>query len=127
MTKDDLIRKAADMKARAYCPYSGFAVGAALECSDGTVYMGCNIENSAFGATICAERTAAAKAVSEGHRDFTRIAIVGSSENYCTPCGTCRQFLAEFASADMEIICVSNNGAQRIFTLSQLLPESFKS
>ena len=73
-------------------------MGAALLCADGSVFTGCNIENSAFGSTICAERTAAVKAISEGHRtDWVRLAVVGNSEDYCWPCGACRQFLYEFS------------------------------
>ena len=88
----DMAKKAAEY---AYVPYSKFPVGAALECSDGTIFTGCNVENAAYGDTICAERTAAVKAVSSGHRDFVRIAIWGNSKEYCYPCGSCRQFLQE--------------------------------
>ena len=90
----DMAKKAAEY---AYVPYSKFPVGAALECSDGTIFTGCNVENAAYGDTICAERTAAVKAVSSGHRDFVRIAIWGNSKDYCYPCGSCRQFLQEFS------------------------------
>ena len=104
MTDRELMSKAKKASLNAYVPYSRFPVGAALECSDGTVYTGCNVENAALGSTICAERTACCKAVSEGHREFRRIAIYADSENWCTPCGACRQFLAEF-SPDMEVLC----------------------
>ena len=87
MTTTKLIELAVSMKKRAYCPYSGFAVGAALECSDGSVFTGCNIESASFSPTICAERAAAAKAVSEGHTDFLRIAVAGSGPDLCWPCG----------------------------------------
>ena len=97
MTRDELCRAAVAMLDRAYIPYSHFPVGAALECADGTVFTGCNIENAAYGCTICAERTAIFKAVSEGHRDFVRIVIAGKSEDYCVPCGSCRQVMMEFA------------------------------
>ena len=103
MTEQELCRAAIAMLDRSYSPYSHFPVGAALECSDGTVFTGCNIENAALGSTICAERTAACKAVSEGRRDFVRIAVYGDGEHYCYPCGACRQFLAEFAP-DMEVL-----------------------
>ena len=86
MTREELKAAAIAMLDRAYCPYSHFAVGAALECADGTVYTGCNIENAAFSPTICAERTAVAKAVSEGHTDFVRIVVAGRSKDYCVPC-----------------------------------------
>ena len=93
MTEQELMQKAISMLDMAYMPYSHFPVGAALECDDGTVYTGCNIENAAYGATICAERTAICKAVSEGHRRFRRIVIAGKSQQFCVPCGTCRQLL----------------------------------
>ena len=103
MTDRELMSKAKQASLNAYVPYSRFAVGAAIECTDGTVFTGCNVENAALGSTICAERTACCKAVSEGHRDFRRIAIYADSENWCTPCGACRQFLAEF-SPEMEVL-----------------------
>ena len=124
MTRDDLKAAAVAMLDRAYIPYSRFPVGAALACSDGTVYTGCNIENAAFGPTVCAERVAVFKAVSEGHRDFVRIVIAGRSEDYCVPCGVCRQVLREFAP-NIEIICLNSAGEERSFTLDELLPHSF--
>ena len=124
MTRDELKAAAVAMLDRAYIPYSRFPVGAALECGDGTVFTGCNIENAAYGATICAERTAVAKAVSEGHRDFVRIVIVGRSADFCVPCGTCRQVLREFAP-DMEVICLNGAGEELCLTLEDLLPHSF--
>ena len=117
--------RAVEMLERAYCPYSNHPVGAALECADGTVYTGCNVENAAFGPSICAERTAIVKAVSEGHRDFKRIAIAGKSEMPCVPCGVCRQVLREFAASELEILCVGGTGKTARYTLSELLPESF--
>lgn len=124
MTEQELIQTAIDMKKRAYCPYSRFAVGAALECADGSVFTGCNIENASYSVTLCAERAAAAKALSEGHRDFIRIAIAGSGSDYCVPCGTCRQFLSEF-SKDIEIIAVNSHGETRAYFLSELFPIAF--
>ena len=124
MTRDELKAAAVAMLDRAYIPYSRFPVGAALECGDGTVFTGCNIENAAYGATICAERTAVAKAVSEGHRDFVRIVIAGRSADFCVPCGTCRQVLREFAP-DMEVICLNGAGEELCLTLEDLLPHSF--
>ena len=126
MTEKELCQKAIAMLDMAYIPYSHFPVGAALECADGTVYTGCNIENAAYGATICAERTAIVKAVSEGHRDFVRIAIAGRSDDYCVPCGICRQVLREFACGpDMPVIVGAAGGAFTVRTLEELLPESF--
>ena len=124
MTQDELKAAAVVMLDRAYCPYSHFPVGAALECSDGTVFTGCNIENAAYGTTICAERTAVAKAVSEGRRDFVRIVIASRSRDFCVPCGTCRQVLREFAP-HIEVICLNGAGEERTFTLEELLPYSF--
>ena len=99
-------------------------MGAALECEDGAVYTGCNIENAAFPCTICAERTAMFKAISEGHRSFHRIVIAGKSEDFCVPCGSCRQVMREFAP-EIEVICLSGKGEARHYTLRQLLPDSF--
>ena len=124
MTEQALCRTAIDMMERAYIPYSHFPVGAALECSDGTVFTGCNIENAAYGATMCAERTAIFKAVSEGRRDFVRIAIAGKSKDFCVPCGTCRQVMMEFAP-DIEVICRNGAGESRKFALKELLPYGF--
>ena len=117
----DLARRAA---ANSYSPYSRFPVGAALECADGTVFTGCNVENAAYGDTICAERTAAVKAVSEGHRDFVRIAIWGDSKEYCYPCGSCRQFLTEF-SKTMRVICAKGDGSFVAHPLSEMMPFTF--
>lgn len=124
----DLTEKAKQAMTTAYAPYSGFTVGAALLCADGSVYTGCNIENAAYSPTLCAERTAFAKAVSEGKRDFTAIAICGGKDGNitgsCTPCGVCRQVMAEFCKEDFKVILVKPNGYEER-TLSQLLPESF--
>ena len=124
MTKEELCAQAAAMLDRAYVPYSHFPVGAALECDDGTVYTGCNIENAAYTPTNCAERTAVFKAVSEGHLKFTRIAIAARTDRFTAPCGVCRQVLREFAP-NIEIICLNGAGEERTFTLEELLPHSF--
>ena len=125
-----LIKLALEAREKAYAPYSSFAVGAALLCGDGEIFMGCNIENSAFSPTVCAERTAIFKAISEGKRDFVKIAVVGGNadkepENYCPPCGVCRQVMKEFCSADFEIIIAKNPDDYKVKTLCELLPESF--
>ena len=124
MTKQELCKKAVDMLDMAYVPYSHFPVGAALACSDGTVFTGCNVENAAYGSTICAERTAIVKAVSEGHRDFVRSAIAGKSKDFCVPCGSCRQVMMEF-SPEMEVICLNGAGESKTFALRELLPYGF--
>lgn len=131
MNNSELIKAALEARKLSYSPYSGFAVGAALFCKDGSVFTGCNIENSAFTPTNCAERTAFFKAVSEGKRDFIKIAVAGGKadddipENYCPPCGVCRQVMKEFCSADFEIIMAKNADDYKVMTLADLLPASF--
>ena len=124
----ELIEKAKQAMEKAYAPYSGFQVGAALLCADGSIYTGCNIENASYSPTICAERTAFAKAVSEGKRDFKAIAVCGGKggviTGLCTPCGVCRQVMAEFCKEDFRVILVKPDGDEER-TLSQLLPDSF--
>ena len=129
MTAEELIAKAKEAMARAYVPYSGFKVGAALLCADGTVYGGCNIENAAYGPTNCAERTAFFRAVYEGHRDFTAIAVCGGKDGvitgYFPPCGVCRQVMREFCRDDFLIYMAGPGTEYRTRTLAQLLPDSF--
>ena len=124
MTREELKAAAVSMLDRAYIPYSHFPVGAALECSDGTVFTGCNVENAAYSPTLCAERVAVGKAVSEGHRDFVRIVVAGRCEDFCVPCAVCRQALYEFAP-DMEIISLNGKGEELALTLRELLPHGF--
>ena len=126
MTDAELMTMAREAAKKAYIPYSHFPVGAALECADGSIFTGCNVENAAYGPTICAERTAIVKAVSEGHRDFVRIAIAGTSEDFCVPCGTCRQVMMEFAPG-LEVICLNSKGESKKFALKELLPYGFDS
>ncbi|MBR7100851.1 MAG: cytidine deaminase [Clostridia bacterium] len=124
--KSVLAEKAKEVLKKAYAPYSGFKVGAALLCSDGSIYTGCNIENASYGATICAERVAISKAISEGQRDFIAICIVSDPQNGpCYPCGICRQVLSEHCTDDFEIILPDEMGALNTFTLSSLLPFGF--
>jgi len=124
MNEEKLILTARQMLERSYAPYSRFAVGAALETEDGSIFTGCNVENASYGLTICAERTAAVKAVSEGHLRFKRIVIASRGEDYCYPCGACRQVLREFGP-EMEVICLNDKGEARRFSLEELLPCSF--
>ncbi len=124
MNDRELLRIAKEASLNAYVPYSGFPVGAALECEDGTVYTGCNVENAAYGDTICAERTALVKAVSEGQRKFVRIAVYGEGKGYCMPCGSCRQVLAEF-SPEMEVLCAKAGGSYVSYPLTRLMPYTF--
>lgn len=125
MTYEQLMARAKEALAHAYAPYSHFTVGAALLCADGTVYTGCNIENSAFSPTVCAERVAIFKAVSDGKRAFTAIAVVNGGGTPCSPCGVCRQVMAEFCAPDFVIVLESENHTPQAFSLSELLPHSF--
>ena len=121
-----LCQKAIDMRSESYAPYSDFLVGSALLTEDGQIYTGCNIENSAFGPSICAERTAIFKAVSEGHRDFVAIAISGGKRDgelqYCAPCGVCRQVMREFSKPSFKIYLAKSADEYREYTLGELLP-----
>lgn len=125
MTDRELLNMAKLASEKAYAPYSRFHVGAALECESGVIYTGCNIENGALSATVCAERVAVGNAVSSGERKFVRIAIYGEGRDYCMPCGTCRQVLSEF-STDMEVLCARETGGYVSYKLHELLPHSFK-
>ena len=129
MITKDLINKAYEAMQHSYSPYSGFKVGAALLTGGGEIYTGCNIENSAYSPTCCAERTAFFKAVSEGKRDFKAIAILGGKNgeitDYCYPCGVCRQVMAEFCDRDFEVITACPEGIKS-YSLKELLPEAFK-
>lgn len=128
-TIKDLITKAIKMLEYSYVPYSHFHVGAALLSKNGTIYTGCNIENAAYGPSNCAERTAVFKAVSEGVKEFEAIAVVGGPDgrikDFCPPCGVCRQVLAEFCTRDFKVILAKSIDEYKVFTLEQLLPESF--
>ena len=122
MTDERLLEMAIEARKNAYVPYSGYAVGAALETKDGHVFTGCNVENAAYGNTLCAERTALVKAVSEGYREFTKVAIAASgSAPY--PCGACRQSLHEFAP-DLEVFVTWDGHVDRV-PLAELLPYGF--
>lgn len=128
MTHGELIALAAQARKVAYAPYSGFCVGAALLGKSGKVYTGCNVENAAYTPTNCAERTAVFKAVSEGEREFSAIAIVGGKGDamaeFCAPCGICRQVLAEFCDGDFPVVLGTPEKYQA-YTLAELLPFSF--
>lgn len=130
--KDDqlLLTTCALAREKAYAPYSDFKVGAALRCDDGTVFTGCNVENVSYGLSICAERTAIVKAVSEGQRKFSSIAVAGlNNGQFVPPCGACRQFLSEFCNPinDMTIYLYQPKGSSVIMTsVSELLPMDFK-
>ena len=129
MTREALCAAAIEAMGKAYAPYSGYKVGAALLTTDGKVYTGCNIENASYTPTVCAERTAIFKAVSEGDRDFAMIAICGGKDGVITgafpPCGVCRQVMAEFCSKDMPVLMVSGVDSHTAVTLGDLLPYAF--
>lgn len=129
--REELLLEAIEARKNAYVPYSHFRVGAALLAKNGKIYRGCNIENAAFGSTMCAERAAFFKALSEGEREFEAIAIVGGPEGgdlrpICDPCGNCRQVMAEFCGGGFEIIFGSSKKDLSVYTLEQLLPLRFK-
>ena len=125
MTDQELVQKAMEMQNFSYVPYSHFPVGAALLCEDGRVFTGCNVENAAYGSTICAERTALLKAVSEGCRSgWTAIAIAGKGSDYCWPCGSCRQMLYEFAP-DLTVLVAQSDHSFVKLPLKDLLPHGF--
>ena len=125
MTERELYEKALSAMQNAYAPYSKFTVGAALLASSGHIYTGVNVENASYGATICAERTAFVKAISEGERNFEAIAIV-SGEGKAWPCGICRQFMLEFVEDDFNIITGDSIEALEMRTMKELLPEAFR-
>ena len=128
MNREALVQMAKDAMQRAYAPYSGYRVGAALLAKSGEVYLGCNIENASYSPTCCAERTAFFKAVSEGERDFAAIAVAGGKhgvvEDVFPPCGVCRQVMQEFCTPDFPILMAKKNGFEEV-TLGELLPYGF--
>lgn len=129
MTEKELCCAAIAAMQKSYSPYSGYRVGAALLTTDGTVYTGCNIENASYTPTVCAERTAIFKAVSEGARQFMAIAVVGGKDGVISgafpPCGVCRQVMAEFCDPDFTILVVTGEDSYIKYTLSELLPSGF--
>ena len=124
MTERELLDLARQARERAYAPYSGFRVGAALECAGGEAFAAANVENASLGLSVCAERNAVAAALAAGHRDFVRVAIVSDGDSSVPPCGACRQVLREFAE-DLEVLLDDGAGGWRSLRLSELLPEAF--
>lgn len=122
----DLLNCALKAREKAYVPYSHFAVGAALKTGEGKIYTGCNIENASYGLTVCAERVALFKAVAEGERNFAALLVVADTPDVCSPCGACRQVLAEFCP-EMKIAMANLQGKMVIRNLQELLPGFFKS
>ena len=125
MNKEQLLEQSKVAREFAYVPYSEFKVGAALLAQDGTVYNGCNIENSGYSMTNCAERTAFFKAISDGVKEFAAIAIVADTEGPCSPCGACRQVMSEFCAPDMPVYLTNLKGDVLETTVEQLLPGAF--
>ena len=129
MTPERLAELAIEAMGHAYAPYSGYQVGAALLCADGTVYQGCNIENASYTPTVCAERNAFFKAVYDGHREFAALAVCGGKDGVITgffpPCGVCRQVMREFCPDDFPVYLVGAEGNIQTLTLADLLPHSF--
>ena len=123
MTVDPLIDRARDALAAAHVPYSEYRVGAALRTADGSVFVGCNIENANYSNSLHAEEVAVAEAVKTGHKEFTRLAVTSAARDGVTPCGMCRQTLAEFAAADLEIVCDLGDTVES-YTLGELLPKA---
>ncbi|QPA29939.1 cytidine deaminase [Thermaerobacillus caldiproteolyticus] len=127
MDKNQLINEALSGREKAYVPYSRFQVGAAILTKEGKIYKGCNIENASYGLTNCAERTAIFKAVSEGQKEFAMMAIVADTDGPVSPCGACRQVIAEFCDPDMPIILANLKGNIQETTVKELLPFAFSS
>ena len=125
--REELIAAAREAQASAYAPYSNFSVGAAVLTSDGSIFRGCNIENASFGLTICAERVAIFRAISDGRLDIVAVAVVTGAPKLCKPCGACRQVIAEFSQADNPIIvlCASQSGETEMQSIAELLPDTF--
>lgn len=119
-----LIKIAIEAREKSYSPYSNFKVGAALYTKSGKIFTGCNIESASYSPTICAERVAVSKCISEGYKDIEKIAIVGSDKKISFPCGVCRQFMLEFGK-DIKVICAKNIDSYQVYTLDELLPKSF--
>ena len=119
-----LIKIAMEAREKSYSPYSDFKVGAAVYTKSGKIFTGCNIESASYTPTICAERVAFSKSISEGYRDIEKIAIVGSDKRISFPCGVCRQFMLEFGK-DIKVICAKNIDSYEVYTVDELLPKSF--
>lgn len=126
MKYEELMKKAIEVSKNSYSPYSKFAVGACLETDDGSLYTGCNFENASYGLSICAERNAIGSAIADGKKIIKAIAIYSPNQDNCVPCGACRQVMHEFCTSDEELDIILKNGNElKIYTLAQLLPESF--
>lgn len=123
-TEKELIEAAREVRERAYAPYSKFKVGAAIRTKDGKIYTGCNVESASYGLTVCAERVAIWKAVSEGEKEFAEIAVVADTQELTPPCGVCRQIIWEFCN-DIPVIFANLKGNSEVVTMKELLPRAF--
>lgn len=119
-----LIKIAMEAREKSYSPYSNFKVGAAVYTKSGKIFTGCNIESASYSPTICAERVAVSKCISEGYKDIEKIAVVGSDKSISFPCGVCRQFILEFGR-DIKIICAKNIDSYKVYTIAELMPNGF--
>ena len=125
MASEDLLARAREIQSAAHAPYSGYPVGAALQTADGVVYVGCNVENANYSNSLHAEEVAVAEAVKNGHREFSRLAVSSDRRDGVTPCGMCRQTLAEFANDDLVVLCDEGDDAPPTeYTLGELLPNT---
>ena len=122
----ELMKQAERAFEHSYSPYSGIRIGAAVVAGSGKIYTGTNIENASYGATICAERSAISKAVSDGETEITAVAVTGDIDDYAYPCGICRQVISEFMKPDMEIAVSGKNKEMKVFKLKELLPSAFE-
>ena len=125
MSSDKLVELARDAREHAHAPYSGFKVGAVVECRDGTLFTGCNVENSSYGLSLCAERVAIFKAISEGHHDFRRIAVIADSHVPVRPCGACRQVMSDLFGSEADVIMANLKGSIETKRINDLLPTPF--
>ena len=124
MSDKEIIKIAERMLSRSYAPYSGFCVGAAILGKNGAVYTGCNVESASYGATVCAERSAVCAAVADGCREFDTVAVISSGDDYCSPCGICRQMIFEFG-VNIRVLCAKSPDDYKEFSISELLPVGF--
>lgn len=125
MSNEELIEIARLAREQAHAPYSNFKVGAALECADGRIFAGCNVENSSYGLSMCAERVAIFKAISEGYRDFKRIAVIADTHSAVRPCGACRQVISDLLPKDSDVVMSNLQGDIEVIPIGELLPAPF--
>lgn len=125
MSNEELIEIARQARLQAHAPYSNFKVGAALQCVDGRIFAGCNVENSSYGLSMCAERVAIFKAISEGYRDFKRIAVIADTHSPVRPCGACRQVISDLLPKDSDVVMSNLQGHIEVIPIGELLPAPF--